>query len=257
MILLMVVLHAGAPLFTQIDPGFMDVRAILQPPSAEHPFGTDHFGRDLFSRVLYGGRVSLLVAAVVTALTTVLGILLGTLSGYFPWLDGPIMRAMDLVMAFPVMVLAIGIVAILGPQLSNIVIALVIPVTPRTARIVRAKILSIKEETFVTATKSLGAGDVRVILRHMIPNVMPEVLVRQTYVFGVSILIEGSLNFLGIGTQPEIATLGSIISDGRNYLRQMPWISFYAGLAITIIVLGVNLLGDGLRDVLDPKMKLA
>lgn len=255
-LVVMTVLHIGAPLFTPMDPAEMNSGEILQPPSVDHPFGTDHFGRDLFSRVLYGGRISLLVATVVTLVTTVTGVLLGALSGYYPRLDTLIMRVMDLVMAFPVMILAIISVAILGPQFFNVVMALIIPVTPRTARVVRGSILSLKEQDFVSAARSIGVGDLRIIVRHLLPNALPPLLVRQTYVFGISILIEGGLNFLGIGVQPEIATLGSVVSEGRRFLRDMPWFSFYPGMAIALLVLGINLLGDGLRDVLDPRMKV-
>jgi peptide/nickel transport system permease protein len=252
---IMIVAHLGAPLFTPHDPGDMSVQDILQSPSRAHPLGTDRFGRDVLSRLLYGGRTSLLVACVVTLITSFTGLLFGTLAGFFRRLDGPIMRMMDLVMGIPVLMLAIACVAILGPQLLNVVIALVIPITPRTARVVRSVILSLKGEEFVTAARSIGAGDGRIIIRHLLPGVLPSLLVRQTYVFGVSILTEGALNFLGIGVQPEVPTLGTAVADGYPFLRQMPWLSFSAGIAIALLVLGVNLLGDGLRDVLDPKMK--
>jgi len=252
----MTIAHLGAPLFTDLDPTALDKRAILQAPSPEHPFGTDRYGRDLLSRVLYGGRISLLVASIVALVTTCTGVILGSLSGYFPRLDSTIMRIMDLVMAFPTIILAIAIVAILGPQLLNILIALVTVVTPRTSRVVRGVILATKEKEFVLAGRSVGAGDLRIIFRHLLPSAVPALLVRQTYVFGISILIEGGLNFLGVGVQPEIPTLGAVVAEGRQFLREMPWISFYAGMAIALLVLGINLLGDGLRDALDPRMKV-
>ena len=252
---IMTVLHVGAPLFVDIAPSEMNVKAILQPPSAEHPFGTDQFGRDLLSRVLYGGRISLLVASTVTIVTTLTGVTIGAITGYYPRLDNPIMRVMDFMMAFPMMLLAIAIVALLGPQLLNVLIAVIIPVTPWTARVVRGTILSLREQDFVTAAKAVGVRDLRVIMRHLLPNAMPTLLVRQTYVFGITILIEGALNFLGVGVQPEIPTLGSVVSEGRRFLRDKPWMSFYAGIFIGLLVLGINLLGDGLRDVLDPRMR--
>ena len=255
-LVLMTVLSVGAPLFTDVDPTGMAVEDILKPPSAEHPFGTDHLGRDLFSRVLFGGRTSLLVAVVVTVVTSVTGVTLGCLAAYYPRLDNLIMRFMDILMSFPTMMLAMGIVAVLGSRMSNVMIALVISVTPRTAQVVRGVILSLKQQDFVTAARCIGARDRRIIVRHLLPNVLPTVLVRQTYVFGISILAEGGLNFLGIGVQPEVPTLGAIVADGRRYLQNMPWISFYGGLAIALLVLGVNFLGDGLRDALDPRMKV-
>jgi peptide/nickel transport system permease protein len=255
MIVALLVVHLGAPLFTSANPAKTNAHAILVAPNSEHPFGTDQFGRDLFARVLYGGRISLWVATVVTVITTVTGLAIGAVSAYYPRIDGPLMRFMDILMAFPEILLAIGVVAILGPKLSNIMIALVFPVTPRTARIVRSVILSLKEQEFVKAARSTGASDSRIIMRHLVPNSMPALLVRQTFVFGIAILAEGSLNFLGIGVPPEIPTLGSIVSEGRAFLRQMPWFSLYAGLFIAAMVLSVNLLGDGLRDVLDPQMK--
>jgi peptide/nickel transport system permease protein len=256
LLVVLVVLHVGAPLFTSYDPKEMDVNVILKPPSSAHLFGTDAFGRDLYTRVLYGGRISLLVATVATALTTVFGLLVGAASGYYPRIDSVVMRAMDLVMAFPIMLLAITGVAVLGPNLLNVIVALTIPIIPRTARVVRSVVLSLKEQDFVLAARAIGAGDQRLILRHLIPNAMPTLIVRQTYVFGTAILIEGGLSFLGIGVEPEIPTLGMIVAEGRKYLREMPWICFSAGSFIGLLVLAVNLLGDGLRDVLDPRMKV-
>lgn len=255
LILMMCILHLGAPLFTKYDPHKLDVSQILQQPSIDHPVGTDRFGRDILSRVLYGGRTSLLVATVVTVLTTITGIIFGALSGFYPRLDGPIMRVMDLIMSFPSLLLAIACVAILGPQLLNVIIALVVPITPTSARLVRSVILSLKEQEFITAARAVGARNGRIIFRHLLPSVIPTLLVRQTFIFGGSILAEGGLNFLGIGVQPEVPTLGTTVAEGHPYIRTMPWISFSAGLAISLMVIGVNLLGDGLRDVLDPMMR--
>lgn len=254
-IIIMVALSLGAPLFSGLDPNDMDVSQILATPGSEHLFGTDDLGRDMFSRVLYGGRISILVGLVVAATTSVTGIFFGILSGYYPRLDNPIMRAMDIVMAFPAILLALAIVAILGPQLSNIIIALVIPYTPRTARIVRGTVLQLKEMDFILAAHSLGTNDLKIMLRHLLPNSMAPVLVQQTYVLALAILAEAALTFLGVGAPPEIPTLGGIISDARSHLRVAPWLPLFPGIAISALVLGFNLLGDGLRDVLDPRLK--
>ena len=256
LIVVAVLLFVGAPLFTSADPSSTDMSKILSTPSAEHPFGNDHVGRDVFSRVLYGGRTSILVGLIVALVTTVMGLIFGVLAGYYPRLDNPIMRAMDIVMSFPAILLALAIVAILGPQLSNIIIALVIPYSPRSARVVRGSILQLKERDFVLAARSLGASDRRIMLRHLIPNSMAPLLVQQTYVLALAILAEAALTFLGVGVPPEMPTLGGIISDGRTHLRVAPWLPLFPGLAISALVLGFNLLGDGLRDVLDPRLKI-
>lgn len=254
-IVVMVILAVGAPLFSGVAPNEMDVTRILDRPGAQHYFGTDDLGRDMFSRVLHGGRISIFVGLVVAGITTLTGVLLGILAGYYPRLDNPIMRAMDIVMAFPAILLALAIVAILGPRLSNIIIALAIPYTPPTARIVRGTVLQLKEMDFILAAHALGASDFKIMLRHLLPNSLPPILVQQTYVLALAILAEAALTFLGVGAPPEIPTLGGIISDARAHLRVAPWLPLFPGLAISALVLGFNLLGDGLRDVLDPRLK--
>jgi peptide/nickel transport system permease protein len=255
LIVVMVVLALGAPLFTSADPADMDTNAILQSPTKEHIFGTDDLGRDVFSRVLYGTRISIFVGVVVAGITAFTGIFFGILSGFYRRLDNPVMRAMDIVMAFPAIMLALAVVAILGPQLANIIIALVIPYTPRTARVVRGSVLQLKEMDFVTGARSIGAKDWRIMGRHLLPNSMAPLLVQLTYILALAILAEAALTFLGVGVPPEVPTLGGIISDARVNLRYAPWLSLYPGLAISALVLGFNLLGDGLRDILDPRMK--
>lgn len=256
LVVVCVVLFVGAPLFTSANPVRMDTRNILSPPSSEHLFGTDDLGRDVFSRVLYGGRISILVGLTVALVTTATGLVFGVVSGYYNRLDNLIMRAMDIVMSFPAILLALAIVAILGPQLSNIIIALVIPYTPRSARVVRGSILQLKERDFILAARSLGAGDRRIMTSHLIPNSLAPLLVQQSYVLALSILAEAALTFLGVGVPPEVPTLGGIISDARMHLRVAPWLPLFPGLAISALVLGFNLLGDGLRDVLDPRLKI-
>lgn len=254
--LLIVVLSLGAPLLTDTPPNAMSPTAILQGPSAEHPFGTDDFGRDIFTRVLYGGRISILVGFVIAVLTGVTGLIVGTLAAYYPRLDSPLMRVMDALMAFPAILLAIGIMAILGPRLLNIIIALGVVYTPRCARVARATVLSLRELDYVQAARSLGLSDFRIMIRHLVPNSMTPVLVQQTFILAAAILAESSLNFLGVGVPPEVPTLGSILSDSRTFLRDAPWMSLYPGVFISCLVLGFNLLGDGLRDVLDPRTRL-
>jgi peptide/nickel transport system permease protein len=238
LVLVVAVASLGAPWFTRTDPTAMDTSIILQTPSRVHPFGVDDLGRDVFSRVLYGGRISILVGVSVALATTVGGVLFGVLAGFYPRLDNPIMRIMDIVMAFPAILLALGIVAILGPQLANIIIALSIPYTPRSA------------------ARSIGVHNWRIILRHLLPNFLAPLMVQQTYVLAIAILEEAELTFLGVGVPPSVPTLGGIISDARTQLRVAPWLPLYPGLTISALVLGFNLLGDGLRDVLDPRMKL-
>lgn len=253
LILALAVLSIGAPLFTGLDPTDIDAYQISKPPSAGHPFGHDHMGRDLLSRVLYGSRVTFAVGLEVAALTTVTGVILGTLAGYFPRLDNPIMRFLDILMAFPSLLLAMAILAVLGPQFSNLVIALVIPLTPRAARVLRASVLEQREMDYFVAARAVGVGDLRIILRHLLPNCMAPLLVQQTYILAVAMLNESALSFLGIGLPPSIPTLGSILNGARPWLRAAPWMSLYPGLFITFMVLGFNILGDGLRDVLDPR----
>ena len=251
-----IVLSVGAPLFTRLDPTDMDMMNILRAPTESHIFGTDDFGRDLFSRVLYGGRISIVVGLVVAGITTLTGVTIGVLAGYYRRLDNPIMRVMDILMAFHTILLAIGIMAVLGPQLINIIIALVFPYTPVTARVVRGSVLSLREQEFVEAARSIGARDLRIILRHLLHNCLAPLLVQQTVIIAYAILAESGLSFLGVGVPPEVPTLGSILSDSRVFLRNAPWMSIFPGLSISLLVLGFNLLGDGLRDVLDPRLKL-
>ncbi|MGQ9585213.1 MAG: ABC transporter permease [Anaerolineae bacterium] len=248
------ILSVGAPLFTDVDPTDLNVRKILKPPDAESLFGTDDYGRDLFSRVLYGSRVTFAVGLEVAILTTVAGLFLGTLAGFYRQFDNVIMRFLDILMSFPALLMAIGVVAILGPQLFNIVIALVIPLTPRGARVVRASILELRETEFVVAARSVGAGDLRIMLRHLLPNCMAPLLVQQTYTLALAMLSESGLSFLGVGLPPDVPSLGTTLSVARTYLRSAPWMSFYPGVFISLLVLGFNVLGDGLRDVLDPRM---
>ncbi len=223
-------------------------------PSADFVFGTDHYGRSIFSRVVTGTHLSLLIGISVVAITAVFGVLIGAIAGYFPRLDGLIMRCMDALMAFPPIMLAIAIAAALGAGLLNLIVALGITYTPRTARIVRAAVLGVRNSEYIESARLSGASDGRIIVKHVLPNSMAPVIVDLTFVFAYAILAEAALSFLGVGPPPPVPTWGNIIAEGRDYLVDAPWISIFPGLAIGFSVLGLNLLGDGLRDVLDPRL---
>jgi peptide/nickel transport system permease protein len=209
----------------------------------------------VFSRVLHGSRVSLVIGLFVVVLTGVLGTTIGAISGYVRRLDNVIMRVMDGFMAFPPILLAIAIGAVLGPSLMNAVIALSVAYTPRTARIVRASVLVVRESEYVEAARAVGAGHLRILFRHILANSLAPLLVQLTFIFALAILAEAVLSFIGVGPPPPTPTFGNIIADGRNYIAEAPWISIWPGIAIMLTVLGLNLLGDGLRDVLDPRLK--
>ena len=246
---------AFAPLLATHDPLRTNVRNRLQPPSAEHWMGTDEAGRDIYSRALYGARVSVRVGYAVVALTTLFGLIIGVAAGFYRGLDGLLMRAMDALMAFPSIFLAIAILAALGPNETNVIWALAITLTPSTARVVRGVVLSLKELDFVNGARALGARDLRVVLRHVVPNSLAPLIVQSTFVLGVAILSEAGLSFVGAGTQPPTPSWGNMLSDAKRFLFVAPWMSYFPGLFIVFGVLGLNLLGDGLRDALDPRMR--
>lgn len=237
------------------DPLAMTVTDRLQSPGPSHLMGTDNFGRDIFSRVLYGARLSLQVGLVVMLLTVGVGLIFGTLSGYFPRLDNPIMRVMDAMMAFPAILLAIAIMAVLGPKTVNVVIALSVVYAPRTVRIVRATVLAVKSLDYVEAVRAQAARHGRILFRHILPNCVSPLVVQATFNFAYAVLAEASLSFVGAGAPPPTPSWGNILSEGRIYMQSAPWITVFPGLAIALTVLGLNLAGDGLRDVLDPRMK--
>ena len=255
-LLLVVVVALLAPVLTAYDPIKVDPRSMLVAPSVTHLFGTDHFGRDLYTRVLFGTRISLRIGTIVTLLTGVLGAAIGLASGYFRRLDGPIMRLMDVLMAYPAILLAIGVMAVLGTGEINAIIALIIVYTPRCARIVRASTLTVKTREYVQAARVLGALEGRIIFRHIFPNCLSPLIVQLVFVFAYAIVAEAALSFIGVGTPPPTPSLGNILSEGRNYLAVAPWATIAPGVAISVTVLALNLAGDGLRDILDPKMKL-
>ena len=254
---LVVVMALLAGVIAPFDPLKGNFRERMVAPTLQHWMGTDHFGRDILSRVLHGARISLQIGFMVALITGAAGVVIGATAGYFRRFDGPIMRLMDAFMAFPSIILAIAISSVLGASVVNVVIALSIAATPHTARIVRAAVMVVREMEYVEAARALGAGHARILLRHVLANAMAPLVVRMTYVFAVAILNEAVLSFIGVGPPPPAPTFGAIIANGRDFIVAAPWITVAPGLAILVSVLGLNLLGDGLRDVLDPRMAVA
>ncbi|WP_291305734.1 MULTISPECIES: ABC transporter permease [unclassified Devosia] len=244
-----------APLIAPYDPNKNNYRYVLMPPSAQFWFGTDAYGRDILSRVLYGTRVSLLISALVVICTGILGTLLGTLASYVRPLDGIVMRGLDGLMAFPGVLLAIALAAALGPSATTVVIALTVTFTPRTARVVRSGVIVVQGMQYVEAAQAVGAGHARIILRYILANALSPLIVQLTFVFAVSIIAEAILSFLGVGPPPPAASLGNIIADGRSYIQEAWWIAVFPGAVIAVAVLGLNLMGDGLRDIIDPRQR--
>jgi peptide/nickel transport system permease protein len=244
------------PMLTGIDPTAMSIRSRFKPPSVRFPFGTDQYGRDILTRVLHGGRLSLSIGFSVALLSGAFGALIGVAAGYFRALDPYVMRLMDALMAFPAILLAIGIGAALGSQASSIVVALAVAYVPRTARIVRASVLVIREMEYLQAARVSGASDRHIIVKHVLPNSLGPLIVQLTFVFAYAILAEAALSFLGIGPPPPAPSWGNIIAEGRDYSVEAWWVMLFPGLAVSLAALGMNLLGDGLRDVLDPRLKV-
>jgi len=257
LILFAVVAALAAPLLSSYDPNALNVSDRLLPPGHAHPFGTDEFGRDILSRTLFGARLSLLVGALVTLLATTAGIIIGLTAGAGPKADRILMRIMDGVMAFPDILLAIALMASLGPSVRNVVLSLGFVYTPRVARVVRAAVLVVIRLEYVEAARAVGASGARVLARHILVNCASPVIVQATFITAYAMLGEAALSFLGVGVPPQIPTWGGIIAAGQVYLRQASWISIFPGVAIILSVLALNLIGDGLRDFLDPRLRHA
>jgi len=245
-----------APYIATMDPNKPNFQDRLQPPGAKYWLGTDNFGRDIFSRIVYGSRISLYIGFIAVAIGAVGGTGLGAIAGYYGgWIDNGIMRIMDILLAVPTIILAIAIVGVLGTNLSNLMLAVGIGQLPRYARIVRASTLSVRGQEFVEAARLVGASDTRVILENILPNCMAPIIVQSTLGVATAILAVSGLSFLGLGIQPPTPEWGSMLSAGRQFLRNAPHMTLFPGLAIAIVVLGLNLFGDGLRDALDPKLR--
>ena len=245
-----------ADLIAPHDPLRNNFRYRLGAPNDVHWLGTDRAGRDVLSRIVHGSQVSLRIGLMVVLFTGVCGAVIGGLAGYFRHLDNVVMRVMDAMMAFPGILLAIAIAAVLGPSEFNAVLALSITYTPRTARVARAAVLVVREMPYVEAARAVGAGHARILLTHVLPNGLTPLIVQLSYIFAIAILAEAVLSFIGVGPPPPLPTFGNIIADGRDFVQEAPWICLYPGLAIAVTVLGLNLIGDGLRDALDPRMKV-
>jgi peptide/nickel transport system permease protein len=237
------------------NPAHMDVAGRLAAPSRVHWFGTDDVGRDVWSRVVYGARLSLLVGAAVVVLSFVVGVVCGVVAGYYRGLDNVVMRVMDGLMAFPAIVLAIALMAALGPSVINVIAAIAVVYSPRVARVVRGSVLVIRETSYVEAARALGASDLKLIGRHILPNCLSPVIVQGSFVFAAAVLTEAALSFLGVGVPPYVPSWGVILAEGRLYIQQAPWLVLYPGAAIMLTIFGLNLFGDGLRDLLDPKIR--
>ena len=244
------------PVLAPAHPTAVDIPNRLASPSLTHLFGTDHLGRDVFSRVLVGARVSLQVAAIAVGISLAAGVTLGLVSGFYGrFVDDVIMRAMDVLFAFPAILLAIAILGVLGPTMTNAMIAVGIVFTPIFARVTRGSVLSVREEVYVRAARSLGASDLRLLRVHILPNVMAPIIVQASVSLAFAILIEAALSFLGLGVQPPNPSWGRMLLDGREFMRQAWWVTFFPGLAIFLTVASFNFVGDALRDVLDPRQR--
>lgn len=251
---LVLLLAMLAPLITPYDPDAIDVHSILLAPSSAHWMGTDALGRDVCARMLFGARISLLVGMVAVGIATLIGVLLGALAGYHRgWADMVIMRLVDVMLSIPTFFLILAVIAFLTPSIWNIMVVIGLTSWMGVARLVRAEFLSLREREFVLASATLGAQDLRIIFRHLLPNSLTPIIVSSVLGVASAVLLESGLSFLGLGVQPPQASWGNILTDGKEYIQFAWWLSLFPGLAILLTVLGYNLLGEGLRDALDPR----
>ncbi|CAO3433777.1 ABC transporter permease [Azospirillum doebereinerae] len=256
LLLALLAVAAAAPWLAPYSPLETDLGNTLAPASAAHPFGTDQFGRDVLSRLIWGTRISLQVAVAVMALSLTLGMAVGAVAGFFGgWVERVTVSVIDILLAFPGFLLALALVAARGSSLESVIVAVALAYTPRVAAVMRAVVLTIKPRTYVEASRALGMGNLRLLFLHVVPNSLPPVIVVATVGAATAILAEAGLSFLGLGVQPPTPTWGNVISDGQSFLASNPMISLSAGLCIAVTVVALNLLGDGLRDTLDPQMR--
>lgn len=244
-----------APFIAPYDPLEINPMRRLQAPSRTHLMGTDDVGRDVFSRILWGARISLLVGFLIVFFSNIFGILIGLVAGYFDKVDKVLMRLMDGLMAFPILLLAIALMAALGARLSNVIIALSIVFTPRVARVVRSVVLTVRESAYVEAAVVSGAPTPKILIQHILPNCIDPIIVQSSFIFAQAVLAEASLSYLGAGIPPWLPSWGNIMTAGRLYISVAPWMTIYPGIAIILCVLGLNLFGDGLRDLADPRLR--
>lgn len=251
---LLVIVAVLAPWFGTVDPRAVFPANRTLPPSAQFWFGTDLLGRDLYSRVIYGARVSLTVGAAVAFLATLIGATLGLVAGYIRWSDGLLMRIMDGIMAVPPLLLAVALMTLTRPSIGNVVLAITISEVPRVARLVRSVVLTLREQAFVDAAVTAGAPSHRIILRHILPNAVAPITVQATYIFASAMIVEAILSFIGAGTPASLPSWGGIIAEGRALWQVKPFVIFFPALFLSVAVLAVNMVGDGLRDLADPRM---
>jgi peptide/nickel transport system permease protein len=254
LLVLLVVSAVAAPWISTLDPFEMNVVDRLLPPGEDHWFGTDAYGRDLFTRTLYGGRVSLIIGASVAVASTIIGLLIGVVAGYFRVADAILMRIMDGLMAIPGILLAIALMSLTRASMWVVIVAITIPEVPRVVRLVRAVVLSVREQVYIEAAIAVGTRFPRLMLRHVLPNTFAPLIVQATYIAASAVLVESYLSFLGVGTPPEIPSWGNIISEGRLYVQLAFWNILFPSIFLALMVLSINILGDGLRDMLDPRL---
>ena len=242
-------------LLAPYNPERMDLRERSKSPSASHPFGTDQFGRDVLSRVIYGAQVSIYVGLLASVLASITGATIGLIAGFYGrWIDAWLMRVVDIMLAFPSILLALLLVAILGPSLNSLVISIGITYSPRMARLARAGTLTVKTEAYVEAARAIGAGNPRILARHILPNIVGPLLVQASMILPIAILVEATLSFLGLGVQPPTPSWGNMLNAGRASMEVAPWLTIFPGLAISVLVISVNLLGDAAQDWANPRL---
>ncbi|MFZ6017166.1 MAG: ABC transporter permease [Nitrospirota bacterium] len=255
-VIILFLIAVGAPLISPYDPNDIDRRHILEAPSLSHPFGTDDLGRDIMSRMIWGARISLSVGFVAVGIATAIGMIIGAIAGYYgKWVDTLVMRFVDIMLSIPTFFLILAVIAFLGPSILNIMVVIGLTSWMGVARLVRAEFLSLREREFVLAAKSLGASDFRIIFRHILLNSMAPVLVSAVLGIAGAVLVESALSFLGIGVQPPTPSWGNILTAGKDNIEIAWWLSVFPGLAILITVFGYNLLGEGIRDAIDPRLR--